>query len=222
LFPIKDENPPSRFPILNLTLIIANITIFLGLYLFSENYYEIIIQNYGLIPGDFINGHFDKFYTFFTSMFLHGNFLHLLGNMVYLYIFGDNVEDAFGSGRYLLFYLICGVAASIIHILSLKSPKEYFIPTIGASGAISGVLGAYLLLYPRARIVTLIFYGWVFLTTIPSIFFLGFWFLMQWLYAAFDIGGGVAYWAHIGGFIAGLALAPIFKKEKEIKVTYGL
>lgn len=221
MFPIKDENPPSKFPILNLTLIIANIVIFLGLYLFDGNYYE-IIWDYGLIPGDFINGHFDKFYTFFTSMFLHGNFLHLIGNMVYLYIFGDNVEDAFGSGRYLLFYFICGIAASIIHILSLKSPKEYFIPTIGASGAISGVLGAYFLLYPRARIVTLIFYGWVFLTTIPSIFFLGFWFLMQWLYATFDIGGGVAYWAHIGGFIAGLALAPIFKKEEEIEVTYGL
>jgi len=134
-------------------------------------------------------------------MFLHGNFLHLFGNMIYLYIFGDNVEYALGSGQYLIFCLSCGIIASITHILSLTNPKEYFIPTIGASGAISGVLGAYLLLYPRARIITLVFYGWAFLTAIPAIFFLGFWFLLQWPYAVYDVGGGVTYWAHIGGFI---------------------
>lgn len=222
LFPVRDENPPSRFPAVNLILIVANVAIFLSLYLFYGSYYRDIVWNYGLIPGDFINGHFERFYTFFTSMFLHGNFLHLFGNMVYLYIFGDNVEDAFGRGRYLIFYLTCGVAAGITHILSLTTPKEYFIPTIGASGAISGVLGAYFILYPRARIITLVFYGWAFLTAIPAIFFLGFWFLMQWLYAVFDIGGGIAYWAHIGGFVAGLILAPLFKKEKEVEVTYGV
>ena len=221
MFPIKDENPPSRFPVSNLILIITNVTIFFSLYLFNGNYEE-IIWNYGLIPNDFINWHFEKFYTIFTSMFLHGHFLHLFGNMIYLYIFGDNVEDAFGSGRYLLFYLICGVTASVTHILSLTKPNEYLIPTIGASGAISGVLGAYFLLYPRARVITLVFFGWIFLTAIPAIFFLGFWFLMQWLYAVYDIGGGVAYWAHIGGFIAGLALAPIFKKKREVEVTYEL
>jgi len=218
LFPIKDENPPSRLPVLNLILIIANVAIFFTLYLFGGNYYEIILK-YGLIPGDFVNGHFERFYTFFTSMFLHGNFLHLFGNMVYLYIFGDNVEDALGSGRYLIFYLICGIAAGITHILSLTNPNEYSIPTIGASGAISGVLGAYLVLYPRARIITLVFYGWIFLTAVPAIFFLGFWFLMQWLYAVYNIGGGIAYWAHIGGFIAGMALAPIFRKERKIDTT---
>jgi len=207
--------------VLNLILIIANVTIFFSLYLFSGNY-EKIIWNYGLIPSDFINWHFERFYTIFTSMFLHGHFLHLFGNMVYLYIFGDNVEDAFGSGRYLIFYILCGIIADVTHILSLTSPGDYMIPTIGASGAISGVLGAYFLLYPRARVITLVFYGWAFLTAIPAIFFLGFWFLMQWLYAVYKIGGGVAYWAHIGGFVAGLALAPIFKKKREVEVSYGL
>jgi len=201
--------------------IVVNVAVFFSLYLFSGNYDEIIL-NYGLIPNDFVSGHFERFYTLFTSMFLHGNYFHLFGNMIYLYIFGDNVEDALGSGRYLIFYLSCGIIASITHILSLTNPKEYFIPTIGASGAISGVLGAYFLLYPRARIITLVFYGWAFLTAIPAIFFLGFWFLLQWLYAVYDVGGGVAYWAHIGGFIAGLVLAPIFKKRKEVEANYGI
>nr|MDO8044801.1 rhomboid family intramembrane serine protease [Candidatus Baldrarchaeota archaeon] len=221
MFPIKDENPPSKFPILNMIFIVVNVAAFFSLYLFSGNYDE-IIWNYGLIPNDFVSGNFERFYTLFTSMFLHGNFFHLFGNMIYLYIFGDNVEDALGTGRYLIFYLSCGIIASITHILSLTNPKEYFIPTIGASGAISGVFGAYFLLYPRARVITLVFYGWAFLTAIPAIFFLGFWFLLQWLYAVYDVGGGVAYWAHIGGFIAGLALAPIFKKRKEVEVNYGI
>ena len=221
MFPIKDENPPSRFPVLNMVFIVVNVAVFFSLYLFSGNYNE-IIWNYGLIPNDFVSGHFERFYTLFTSMFLHGNFLHLFGNMIYLYIFGDNVEDALGTGRYLIFYLLCGIIASITHILSLTNPDEYFIPTIGASGSISGVLGAYFLLYPRARIITLVFYGWAFLPAIPAIFFLGFWFLLQWLYAVYDVGGGVAYWAHIGGFIAGLALAPEFRKRKEVEVNYGI
>ena len=221
MFPIKDENPPSRFPVLNMIFIVVNVAVFFSLYLFGGNYDEIIL-NYGLIPNDFVSGNFERFYTLFTSMFLHGNFFHLFGNMIYLYIFGDNVEDALGSGRYLIFYLLCGIIASITHILSLTNPDEYFIPTIGASGAISGVLGAYFLLYPRARIITLVFYGWAFLTAIPAIFFLGFWFLLQWLYAVYDVGGGVAYWAHIGGFIAGLALAPVFRKRKEVEVNYGI
>jgi len=221
LFPIKDENPPSKFPILNMIFIVVNVAVFFSLYLFSGDYDE-IIRNYGLIPNDFVSGNFERFYTLFTSMFLHGNYFHLFGNMIYLYIFGDNVEDALGSGRYLIFYLLCGIVASITHILSLTNPNEYLMPTIGASGAISGVLGAYFLLYPRARVITLVFYGWVFLTAIPAIFFLGFWFLLQWLYAVYDVGGGVAYWAHIGGFIAGLALAPIFKKRKEVEVNYGI
>jgi len=221
LFPIKDENPPSKFPTLNMIFIVVNVAVFFSLYLFSGNYDE-IIWNCGLIPNDFISGNFERFYTLFTSMFLHGNFPHLFGNMIYLYIFGDNVEDALGSGRYLIFYLLCGIIADITHILSLTNPKEYFIPTIGASGAISGVLGAYFLLYPRARIITLVFYGWVFLTAIPAIFFLGFWFLLQWLYAVYDVGGGIAYWAHIGGFIAGLALAPIFKKGKKVEANYEI
>ena len=221
MFPVKDENPSSTTPVVNIFLVLANIVVFFLLFFFYEVDYNKIIASYGMVPLYILRG--ERLHTLFTSMFLHGGFMHLFGNMVYLYIFGDNVEDAFGHFRYLLFYLICGVAADFTHILSITVASELVIPAIGASGAISGVLGAYLLLYPRARILTLVFFGWVFLTAIPAIFFLGFWFLMQWLFALFEVGGGVAYWAHIGGFVAGLILAPIFKrKEKQVEVSYGV
>jgi membrane associated rhomboid family serine protease len=152
-------------------------------------------------------------------MFLHANIPHIVGNMLFLYVFGDNVEDAFGHIRYLLFYLICGFAADFVHILSLTTPGELAIPTLGASGAISGVMGAYILMYPRARIQTLVLAYIITVVSIPAVFFLGFWFLLQLLYAWLEIGGGVAYWAHIGGFVAGAVLALIVgrKKRKQLK-----
>jgi len=146
-------------------------------------------------------------FPFFTSMFLHGGWLHLLGNMLYLYIFGDNVEDALGHVRYLLFYLACGVAASATHLaLNLDSA----VPTVGASGAIAGVLGAYFLLYPKARVVTLLpLFIFIQIIEIPAFLFLGFWFLLQFISgtaaSASQNAGGVAWWAHIGGFAAGAA-----------------
>jgi membrane associated rhomboid family serine protease len=152
--------------------------------------------------------------TVFTSMFLHGGWMHLIGNMWYLWIFGDNVEQAMGRARYIVFYLVTGVAASMSHILSNVNSH---LPSIGASGAISGVLGAYLLLYPRARVQTLIFLGFfIRVFSIPAGFVLGFWFLLQLLSgssAGNQDAGGVAFWAHIGGFIAGMLLVPLFKQR---------
>jgi membrane associated rhomboid family serine protease len=148
-------------------------------------------------------------------MFLHGGFAHLLGNMVFLWIFGNNVEDATGHLRFVLFYLTCGVAAALSHVAAQPGST---VPMVGASGAISGVLGAYFLLYPHARIVTLVFLGFFAQTVqIPAFFFLGFWFLMQFLSGAVSIGsrgGGVAWFAHIGGFIAGLVLLVPFKRRR--------
>jgi len=219
LFPIRDENPSSTFPHVTRLLILANVIVFLVTYLYG-GFSEKVFYNYGLIPLEVLKG--EKLYTFFSSMFLHGGFLHLFGNMVYLYIFGDNVEDAFGHGRYVLFYFLCGLAADAIYILSITNPAELAVPTIGASGAISGVLGAYAVLYPKARIITLVFYGWAFLTAVPAIFFLGFWFVMQWLLGIFEPYSGVAYWAHIGGFLAGMVLAFLFRRRKKPKEVLPL
>jgi membrane associated rhomboid family serine protease len=144
------------------------------------------------------------------AMFLHGGWLHVIGNMLYLYIFGDNVEDILGHGRYLVFYLLCGVASFFVQILSQTTSM---VPTVGASGAIAGVLGAYIILFPRARVVTLVPILIVFtLVEIPAYIFLGVWFLIQFLSGAATLGrtsalsGGVAWWAHIGGFLAGVLL----------------
>jgi membrane associated rhomboid family serine protease len=158
-------------------------------------------------------------------MFMHANWLHLLGNMLFLYIFGDNVEDILGHAGYFIFYLICGLAAAFAHILSLylglTYPSDFTVGVVGASGAISGVLGAYLVLYPKARILTWIIY---FILPIPAIIFLGFWFFMQWLYGLYEVNSGVAYWAHIGGFIAGMVLAAAFglkrKRERMAKLRF--
>ncbi len=144
--------------------------------------------------------------TLFTSMFMHGGWMHLIGNMLFLWVFGNNLEDAFGKARFLLFYLVCGLVAAAAHVFSTP---ESLIPTIGASGAIGGVLGGYLILYPQARIVTLIPMGFFLYTTeLPALIFLPIWFGMQFLgiFASSLGGGGVAYWAHVGGFLAGIAL----------------
>jgi len=174
-----------------------------------------------MIPDEIIHG--QRLYTLVTSMFMHAGWLHLLGNMLFLFIFGDNVEDVFGHFSYLVFYTVCGLAAAFSHMISIATGLAYNpdfnVGIVGASGAISGVLGSYLVLYPKARILTIIFYA---LLPIPAIAFLGFWFIMQWFYAAFDVSGGVAYWAHIGGFIAGMILALIFglkrKKARETRL----
>ena len=175
---------------------------------------EDVVRKFGMIPESIMRG--EHLYTLFTSMFLHGGIAHLVFNMLYLYIFGDNIEDAFGHGRYFIFYLLCGLAASMAHILIVTDPE---VPTIGASGAISGVLGAYVVLYPRARIQTLVLALFIAIVSIPAVFFLAFWFVLQLFQGSltlwFEVPSGTAYWAHIGGFVAGMALALIFRRKRK-------
>jgi membrane associated rhomboid family serine protease len=180
------------------------------LYQFADWLYN----NFTMVPAEIIQGR--NLYTLITSIFLHGGIFHIGGNMLFLYVFGDNVEDAFGHLPYLLFYLICGLVADFVHILSISTSSGLLIPTLGASGAISGVMGAYILLYPRARIETLIITFVVTIMSIPAVFFLGFWFLLQILYSWLDLSGNVAYWAHIGGFIAGLILGLTVRRKRRI------
>lgn len=172
-----------------------------------------VSMSYGLIPANVLNG--NQLYTFLTSMFLHADLIHLGGNMLFLYIFGDNVEDAFGHARYLVFYILAGIVAGIAHILFVLTSSEGLgIPTIGASGAISGVMGAYFVLYPRAKILALVVLFWVTIVAIPAVVFLGLWFAFQFLYGTLAVGGGVAYWAHIGGFVAGLLFGVAWKGRR--------
>jgi len=177
-------------------------------------------QRFVMIPEQIIHG--QQLYTLFTSMFMHAGWLHLLGNMLFLYVFGDNIEDAFGHVGYLVFYIISGLAAALAYIVSIllvPAIGDLAAGLVGASGAISGVLGAYIVLYPKTRIISLVFYV---ILPVPAIIFLGVWFILQWFYGFFDISGGVAYWAHIGGFIAGMILASTFglkrKKARESRL----
>lgn len=205
MFPLKDDNPRSSFPIVTVLLLLANVAIFACTLL--NGTFEEIINFYGMRPVEVLAG--KRLETIITSMFLHGGILHIAGNMLFLFIFGDNVEDVFGHGKFMLFYLGTGVAASLIQAITDPGSS---IPTIGASGAISGVLGAYIMLYPGARVLTAvgIYFFWR-IVRIPAIFFLGFWFLLQVLSASVTwLTGtteGIAYWAHIGGFVVGAALA---------------
>jgi len=221
--PIRDENRSQTTPHITRILIIINVIVFiLRAYFafFTENItirqFESLYESLSMVPADILQA--KNLHTLFTSMFLHADIFHLGGNMLFLYIFGDNVEDAFGHSRYLLFYLICGLAADFVHILSLTTPEELVIPTLGASGAISGVMGAYIMLYPRARIQTLVLVYIITVVSVPAVYFLGFWFLLQLLYTWLDIGGNVAYWAHIGGFVAGMILALVVRGRKRVKL----
>ncbi len=204
MIPLRDSQPSYSRPIVTISLIGVNTLVFLfqmTLDPFSLNHF---IASYGLIPGRM------QVVALVTSMFIHGGWLHLIGNMWFLWIFGDNVEDILGHGKFLLFYLLCGVAAGLVQVLS--NPGSH-LPTIGASGAIAGVMGAYMVKFPRARILTLIFVLF-FLTTIeiPASFILVYWFVIQFFSGLGSIGysnlsqGGVAWFAHVGGFLAGMGL----------------
>jgi membrane associated rhomboid family serine protease len=208
-------------------LLIANIIVFFVTFLpdFAHSYWPLtlfgaypspsignVIGKFGLVPALILNG--DQIYTFFTSMFLHADLIHLGGNMLFLYVFGDNVEDTFGHVRYLLFYLVSGIGASSLHIFAALSLGGSAIPTIGASGAIAGVLGAYFVLFPRSKILTLIFLFWITIVAIPAVVFLGLWFVYQFLYGSIGAGGGVAYWAHVGGFVTGIVFGVAWRGRR--------
>ncbi|HSA78288.1 MAG TPA: rhomboid family intramembrane serine protease [Nitrospirota bacterium] len=219
MIPIKDINPTERFAIVTLLIIALNIAVFLYELVLGPQAGEMFVNSFALIPKRLFSHVPEASHTvpagaaLFTSMFLHGGFLHIAGNMLYLWIFGNNVEDAMGRIRFIIFYFLCGIIAAYTHALANAAST---VPMIGASGAISGVLGAYLLLYPRARVLTLIAFG-LYIRTIevPAMFVLGFWFVLQFLSAllAAGTGGGIAWYAHIGGFVAGILLIGIFKRR---------
>ncbi|MCK4633978.1 rhomboid family intramembrane serine protease [Candidatus Bathyarchaeota archaeon] len=218
MIPIRDINRSDTTPHITRILIIINVIAFIPIFyvtflpqnqtmlLFAQSFFK----DFTMVPADILQGR--NLHTLLTSMFLHVDIFHIGGNMLFLYIFGDNVEDAFGHVRYLLFYLGCGLAADLAHILSLASPFELAIPTLGASGAISGVLGAYIVMYPKAKILTLVLIRFIWIIPIPAAIFLGVWFLLQLLLSSLNIAGGVAYWAHIGGFIVGVIMVLVSKR----------
>jgi membrane associated rhomboid family serine protease len=219
VIPLRDINPTERFGIVTLLLVIANSAVFLYALTLGRAGGELFVSSFALIPARLFSpaalndGALPVAATVLTSMFLHGGIPHIAGNMLYLWIFGNNVEDDTGRLRFILFYLLCGTAAAMTHAFANKSS---IIPMIGASGAVSGVLGAYLLLYPRARVVTLVFFGFYMRTMeIPAIGVLGSWFLIQFLSAlsASSSGGGIAWYAHVGGFVAGMVLIGLFKRS---------
>ena len=221
MIPLKDTVHARSFPIVNWILIGVNIFMFLVELSLGPQVDE-FIASLGVVPARLLTvPSLGQVLTIFTSMFLHGGWFHLFSNMLALYIFGDNVEDRIGHGRFLVFYLICGIIAAITHIaFNASSP----VPTIGASGAISGVLGAYFILYPRARVITLVpifILPWI--VEIPAIIYLGFWFLSQLLNGTLAIVagaqafGGVAFWAHVGGFLAGTLLIGMFAHRPYVR-----
>jgi membrane associated rhomboid family serine protease len=229
VFPLRDNIPTEHFPVVTVLLIAANCFVYFFL---QDGFWQLPasggdwpVDQYAAIPCEFtgaspcetVPGGPPTIVTAFTSMFMHGSLLHLGGNMLFLWIFGNNVEDAMGPVKFVVFYLLAGLAADAAHI---ATDFDSAVATLGASGAVSGVLGGYLLLFPRARVVTLIFIIFFFtIIELPAILFLGFWILQQGLLAYFDLlqpteGGGVAYFAHIGGFVFGLLLIRAFASEK--------
>ncbi len=223
LIPVKDDNPLRviRFQIVTATLIALNVAIFLftgGIA--GERTLAAFATGFGVIPLELFNGPGAPVSTFnpisepltlITYQFLHGSWMHLLSNMLILWILADNVEDAFGHGSFLVFYLVCGVVAGLVHaVFAPGSPA----PLVGASGAIAGVMGSYLLMYPRARILLL--FSLIFPFRVPAYIFLGLWLVMQFLSLGVPQGGqAVAYWAHIGGFVAGVVLTFIWPRHRQ-------
>ncbi len=216
MIPIGDQIPTRRVPVVNYILIAANILVFVMQWLAGPNQ-EALVYQFALIPASVTSGlNLGDISDIFTSMFMHAGLAHLAGNMLYLWIFGDNVEDSMGAARYLAFYLVGGLVASLTHILTNPGSQ---IPTVGASGAIAAVLGAYLVLYPNSRVMTIIPLGFfIRMTLVPASIVLGLWFVLQLFSGLLSVGGpdvgGVAFWAHIGGFVAGVVLAKVFATRR--------
>lgn len=221
MFPLRDTIQARSLPLMNWTLIAVNVLIFV--LLLSGPRAELWIARYGMVPAQIFSTP-TEWLTVVTSMFLHGGLFHLISNMWALYIFGDNVEDRMGPTRFLLFYLLCGAAAAAVHVMMNPSST---IPTVGASGAISGVMGAYLVLFPYSRVITLIpFFFFPYFFEVPALFFIGLWFggqlvnaLLTSALAPPDVGG-VAWWAHVGGFVAGIVLVRLFVVRRYVRRAY--
>ena len=218
MIPLRDVIPTRTTPHVTITLVVVNVLVFLYQLSLGEAANQFVFE-YGLVPAYF------AWVNVLTSMFLHGGLMHAGGNMLYLWIFGDNVEDRMGHGRFLVFYLLCGVAAALAQ--TMINPNSA-IPMVGASGAIAGVMGAYFVLHPHSRIVTLLPLGFFTqIVEIPAIFYLGFWFLLQFLSGLGSLadsgarsGGGVAFWAHIAGFAAGLVGVFLFRRPERERVEW--
>jgi len=222
VIPIKDDNPTRTVPFITITLIIINAIIFIYQLTLSENLSILFTKSYGVVPFEITHWldlspeiHFPVVLTLITSQFLHGGLFHLGGNMLYLWIFGNNIEDVLGHFRFIIFYLLCGIIAGLSHILT--QPNS-LIPTVGASGAISGVLGAYLIRFPRARVLVVFWFIFIIrLIYVPALIVLGLWIFIQIFSGLGSLGqqgGGVAWFAHVGGFIAGIVLLKLFEPRR--------
>ena len=231
MLPFRDHNPSHSFPLVTILLIVLNVTVFVYMVLLQISDSELLhtfIKQAAAIPYQLTTGKDlpppslqPVYLTIFTAMFMHGGWLHLGGNMLYLWIFGNNIEDNMGSARFLLFYLLCGVIATLVHVASEPFSK---IPSLGASGAIAGVLGAYLVRFPRAQVDTCLFFIFITVIRLPAFIVLAGWFLLQFLQGIASLsgasGGGVAFWAHIGGFLAGMVLVLVFPTRSPVKGRY--
>jgi membrane associated rhomboid family serine protease len=217
MIPLRDVIPSRTTPVVTVALIALNAVVFLYEQTLSDNQLERFVLSYGLVPVDF------TWSGVLTSMFLHGGWGHFLGNMLYLWIFGDNVEDRLGHGRFTVFYVLCGALAAAGQMLFNPASG---VPMIGASGAISGVLGAYLVMFPHSRVLTLVpIIFFIQILEIPAVILLGFWFVMQLFSGIGALGaradvGGVAFWAHAAGFVAGLALVKPFRRPERQRVEW--
>ncbi len=215
MIPLKDINPSRSFPITNLTIILVCSVVWLYEVSLEEYKFNDFIYNFGLVPVEV----FSKPYQLFTHMFLHGSWLHIIGNMWFLWVFGDNVEDRLGKFKYILFYVLSGLGAAVVQSLVSSLTGAVDIPMVGASGAISGVLGAYLYLFPHARILTLVpvFFFLTFME-LPAVFFIGMWVFIQIINGLITLPfagmGGVAWFAHIGGFFVGYKLVIMFYRRR--------
>ena len=217
MFPLYDTVRTRKFPLVNLLLIIANVLAFLYEIQMGPSTLQRFIFTWGLIPARFLSDPSRMWLTIFTAMFLHGGWFHIISNLWVLFIFGDNVEERMGSFRYLLFYLLSGTAAGLLQVYILPASGT---PMIGASGAIAGVLGAYLILYPRSKIASLVPIFFIFtLIEIPAFIFLIFWFLSQLYSGLFAVqgggGSGIAWWAHVGGFSFGVLMVSFFARRRQ-------
>ena len=221
MIPLHDDNPTTITPIVTIAFIVVCVLVFLYQVSLPDEAGELFVFQYGAIPSVVFGqaalpaevGKFPAALSLLTSMFLHGGWLHLIGNMLYLWIFGNNIEDVMGHKRFIVFYVLCGILAALSHALTDPSSS---VPMVGASGAISGVLGAYLLLFPRSRVLVIIPLGFLSrMMYVPAGFVLGLWFVMQVLSGGMSLGragGGVAFFAHIGGFVAGMVLIGLLKR----------